>query len=157
MNGPWPFPEGWSLRVVEHDAGVTRLEVCGDIDTVTVEPLTDTVRALIREGETVVVDLTQVTYFGSRGLAMLLEADGEARVRGARLVVVPGAGNRTVTRPLELTRLDGVLDVRSVRDRPVPEDAAPPIGTGLFGGSSTSSALDRRQSRLDVVEAGKRR
>ncbi|WP_312858501.1 STAS domain-containing protein [Pseudonocardia pini] len=113
MTGPARAPVGWGLRVTEHEGGVALLEVRGEIDAVTVEPLADAVRALTHADQAVVLDLTRVTYLGSRGLALFIEADAEARRRRGRFVVVPGPGDRAVSRALALTGVDRVLDVRA--------------------------------------------
>lgn len=113
MTGPYRLPDGWRLAVVEHGAGVTVLEVEGEIDTVTAAPLDAALQALVREGETVVVDLSQVRFLGSHGLAALLEGAEQARRRGGRLVVVPGSDNRAVLRPLTLTGLDRRIEIAS--------------------------------------------
>lgn len=99
------------LHTIACDDGVTLLEIRGGIDTATVGPLTATVDALVRPAETLVLDLTRVTYLGSKGIALLTDAQDRARACAGRLVVVPGPDNRAVLRPLSLFGLDLLLDL----------------------------------------------
>lgn len=59
----------------------------------------------------VVIDLSAVSYFGSRGLAALVITRDAAIRRGVVLRVATGAGNRRVRRPIEITGIDTVLPV----------------------------------------------
>jgi anti-sigma B factor antagonist len=54
-----------------------------------------------------ILDLAQVSFLGSRGLAMIVAAGRAARAASADLRGVTGPGNRAVLRPLEIT---GVID-----------------------------------------------
>jgi anti-sigma B factor antagonist len=53
-----------------------------------------------------VVDLSAVTFLGSRGIAALVGANRQSRGEALRVVV---DANRPVIRPLEVTGLDEVL------------------------------------------------
>jgi anti-sigma B factor antagonist len=57
----------------------------------------------------VVLDLSQVTFLGSAGLAVLVAAKDDAERRGHRLRLV--CGSRIVTRALEATGLLALFDV----------------------------------------------
>jgi anti-sigma B factor antagonist len=59
-------------------------------------------------GWPVVVDLTAVTYLGSHGMAVLVEAASKAEGRREPLRVVVDE-TRAVIRPLQVTGLDEVL------------------------------------------------
>lgn len=83
-----------NLEVTSQSLGSTEvLAVAGQVDVATVDALAGAIRdALDGEPETIVVDLSEVAFFGSGGLGMLLAADAHARRDGCRLVVVPGTG-----------------------------------------------------------------
>ncbi len=66
------------------------------------------------------VDLSEVTFLGTAGLASLVAAHETATRRDVQLYLT-GADHRAVTRPLEITKLDTTLNiiqptVRSVVD-----------------------------------------
>jgi anti-sigma B factor antagonist len=92
------------------------VEVSGEVDLHTAPQLRSVLGGLVdREspGESVVVDLTGVSFIDSTGLGELVGAHKAVQRRGDRLHVV--ATNDRVTRLLSLTGLDEVLDVH--RDR----------------------------------------
>ncbi|TWP52360.1 STAS domain-containing protein [Lentzea tibetensis] len=60
-------------------------------------------------GSKLVLDLSRVTFLGSAGLAVLVEASQQTKTRGVELRVV--AVERAVTRPLEATGLGDVFSV----------------------------------------------
>jgi anti-anti-sigma factor len=93
-----------NLHVTSREQGSTHvLAVTGQVDVATVDELSGGIRdALATEPETIVVDLSDVAFFGSGGLGVLLEADGRARARGIRFVVIPGTG--AVRRLLDCTK-----------------------------------------------------
>ena len=64
--------------------------------------------------ELIVIDLRKVTMIDSAGLARLVSAQRRARRGGWRLVLVKG--NRTIQRVLQMTHLDGLLELTSDAD-----------------------------------------
>ncbi|GAA3031960.1 STAS domain-containing protein [Actinokineospora globicatena] len=94
------------------------ISVLGDVDAtsagVLVEPLT---AATGGPAERVVLDLSEVTFFGSHGLCAVVDAHQRAVSRGITLVVVCSRG---VSRLLEVT---GVAD--TLRQDAVLTDRAP--------------------------------
>jgi len=65
---------------------------------------------------TVIIDLSDVTFLGSPGLAALVAAKAQTAERGVRLGVVTG-DNRIVLRPLQITGLDMSFPIhRSMAD-----------------------------------------
>jgi anti-anti-sigma factor len=88
------MPSNGNLHVMSRAQGSTQtLSVTGQIDVATVDALAAGLRdALATAPETIVLDLSEVAFFGSGGLRALLEADGHARASGCRLVVIPGTG-----------------------------------------------------------------
>ncbi|GAA2698166.1 MULTISPECIES: STAS domain-containing protein [Actinosynnema] len=92
--------------------GAVVLKVSGEVDQLTVEPLhRELLAALarVRPPEPVVVDLTEVGFFGSAGLNELVTGHLQAELLGTRLAVV--ARHREVLRPLAISGLDEQLDV----------------------------------------------
>lgn len=97
--------------VVDHGPDVRVLHVVGELDTLTA-PLLQ-VRLLDQQAQVghLVLDLSDVTFLGSAGLAVLVGAKDDAENRGCRLVVVPGS--RIVKRALEAT---GLLQLFTIAD-----------------------------------------
>ena len=90
-----------------------RLAVRGDVDMTTGDHLEAEVRrAESDEPGTLTLDLSQVTFFDSTGLQILLDADNRAREEGRRLVVVTGDGE--VARVLDVAGVAERLDVAAV-------------------------------------------
>lgn len=91
------------LRTEERPGAVV-VTVGGEIDGWTAPQLRQELDTAQRQAGTLVVDLTAVTFLGSPGLRVLLDA----AVDGAPLRVVVDHA-RPVVRPLEITGLDTVL------------------------------------------------
>jgi anti-anti-sigma factor len=92
--------------------GVPVLTVSGELDSTTVQP----VRAglfdqLDRGHRGLVVDLSGVTFMGSTGLQVLVDAIAHARRSGKVLAVT--ARHRAVLLPMRLTDLDRAVAVRA--------------------------------------------
>lgn len=101
-----------SVGVVEHGPGVRGLAVSGEVDAAEAGDVETAGIGLLTAGTTtVVVDLTGVRYFGSRGLTALLRIERAARAAGVRTGVVTGEGNRPVVRSLSISGLDRELTV----------------------------------------------
>ena len=92
------------------------VRLVGEVDLATAEHAGERLRAAeaVAVADTppavVVLDLTQVTYLGSVGLAMLVEHNQLCTALGSRLCVVVGA-NRSVLRPIQVATLDSVLTI----------------------------------------------
>lgn len=97
------------LAVAQLDGGVV-VRVVGEIDMVT-SPRLQTVisEQVAARPAAVVLDLDGTTFLGSSGLAVLVEADEEAREVGVRFAV--SASTRDVLRPLEATGLTELMEV----------------------------------------------
>lgn len=85
--------------------------VNGEIDLLT-EPilrdkLTETIAGTPRH---LVIDLCQVQFMGSTGLTLLMEFRAAQRTNGHQLAIVVG-DNRVVTRPLQITGLDYIVNL----------------------------------------------
>jgi anti-sigma B factor antagonist len=91
-----------------HD--VLAVRVAGDVDMQTAPQLQQALNETFErmKGGRVVVDLADVTFFGSLGLAVLAEAAAQADQHSCQLRIVVGI-NTTVRRSIEVTGLDQVL------------------------------------------------
>ncbi|HEY0636793.1 MAG TPA: STAS domain-containing protein [Pseudonocardiaceae bacterium] len=95
---------------IEVDGSVAVLRVFGEIDLSSRSAFTRQLDALLRDSvRTAVLDLRGITFFGSAGLAALVDAHGTATDRGVTLRVV--SDSRTVLVPLDITGLAGELDI----------------------------------------------
>lgn len=86
------------------------VRVAGDVDVRTAPQLQQALDETLERmtGGRVVVDLTDVPFFGSPGLAVLAEAASRADEHQCRLRIVVGI-NPIVRRSIEVTGLDRVL------------------------------------------------
>jgi anti-sigma B factor antagonist len=86
------------------------LAVRGEIDTLTAPAFTEATEELLTTpGAVLVMDLTEVRFLASSGLAVLISAAHRAEERGVRLRLV--AANRAVRRPLEITGTAVLFDL----------------------------------------------
>lgn len=90
--------------------GALVLTVTGEIDMLTAPHLHTAVSAAMQQGEKLLVlDLSEVSFLGSPGLAVLVAAN-QAATRSSRAAIrLVVAENRAVIRPLRVTALDRVL------------------------------------------------
>lgn len=87
--------------------------VSGEIDLLTEpllrEKLTETMAGVHRH---LVIDLSNVEFMGSTGLTLLMKFRTAQRATGHHLALVVG-NNRVVTRPLQVTGLDYIVDLHA--------------------------------------------
>ncbi|HEU5475356.1 MAG TPA: STAS domain-containing protein [Actinophytocola sp.] len=105
-------PASQQIKVELHraDGGAVVLEVTGEIDLLTASYLGERLRDQLQpENPVLVLDLTQVSFLGSAGLAEIVAVSQAGADSGSRLVLV--ATNRAVLRPLEVTGLSSLLAV----------------------------------------------
>jgi anti-sigma B factor antagonist len=95
--------------VVSHGSDARVVHVVGEIDTLTAPVLRTRLDEQVAAVPLLVLDLTDVTFLGSAGLAVLVAAKDEADRRRHTLRLVPGS--RIVTRALEATGLLGIFDI----------------------------------------------
>lgn len=98
------------LRVERHDRdGVPYLELVGELDLSTVDPLKLRLELVERDDpETIVVDLRRVTFMDSMGLGILVSHRLRARQAGRRLLLVEGP--KHVQDVFELTGMQDQFD-----------------------------------------------
>lgn len=95
--------------VVGHGDGARVMHVVGEIDTLTAPILRSRLDEQIAELPLLVLELSDVTFLGSAGLAVLVAAKDDAERLQHRFRIVPGS--RIVTRALEATGLLGLFDI----------------------------------------------
>lgn len=91
-------------------SGTTIVDVTGDIDMGTSPALRKTLLDSLRSTPRLVVNLGEVRYVDSSGIASLVEVLKEARNTGKRLVLF--GLNKAVQQVLQLTRLTKVFEIR---------------------------------------------
>lgn len=91
MEGP-EAPREPLLRVERSDTdGVPHLELIGELDLSTIDPLKLRLELVEREGpEMIVVDLRRVSFMDSMGLGILVSHRIRAKQAGRRLALVEG-------------------------------------------------------------------
>jgi anti-anti-sigma factor len=107
-----PGSLGLATNWLEPDVAV--LSVAGDLDMLTSPQLGQALEQLLsREPRTVVVDLSEVTFLGSAGLAALVTAHQRAESPEVLRIVAP---SRDTRRTFAMTGLDDLLDLYPSRD-----------------------------------------
>ena len=105
--------EALTIRV-RRDRGYAIVAVAGEVDIATVTRLRESLFELAASGRSLVVDLDQVSFIDSSGLAALVGAARRAAAHGARLQVVCA---RPRTRQLfRLTGLDSQVQLARTLD-----------------------------------------
>ena len=105
--------EALTIRVRRY-RGHAIVAVAGEVDIATVTRLRESLFGLTASGRTLVVDLDQVSFIDSSGLAALVGAARRAAAHGASLQVVC---TRPQTRQLfRLTGLDGQIPLARTLD-----------------------------------------
>jgi len=99
------------LELTTETAGETvRLALTGELDIAGATRVERELERIERDAPaTLVLDLRQLAFMDSTGLRVIVAADSRAREQGRRLVVVRGSD--TVQRIIEMTRLDGRLEI----------------------------------------------
>lgn len=97
--------------IIRPGPGVVLLDVDGEIDTLTAPALEAALDELLADPDdrVLVVDLLDVTFLASSGLAVLSRAAQRAADREVRVRIVTDA--RAVRRPLEITGVDQLFDL----------------------------------------------
>ena len=90
--------EGLLRTEVTETSSSVVLTLQGELDVNTAGQLRHEVMALVDAGPRLVIDTSGLTFCGSSGIAVFVEAHDEARARGVqlRIVVPPGALRRAV-------------------------------------------------------------
>ncbi|HVW44549.1 MAG TPA: STAS domain-containing protein [Amycolatopsis sp.] len=95
------------------DPGALVVRVSGAVDAASARRMREGIAAARDAGETaagrVVIDLSEVSFLDSAGLAMLVETASRCHQAGQAFVLV--AQGSAVLRPLQLTGLDKILTI----------------------------------------------
>lgn len=92
------------------EKGTTIVDVVGQIDLASSPALRKTLLASLKETRRLALNLIEVRYIDSSGIASLLEVLKEAR-RSEKQLFLFGL-NKAVREVLQLTRLTGVFEIR---------------------------------------------
>lgn len=112
MPRPTPGPGELGVTFERPDAGCALLAIDGEIDTLTAGAMQRALERLLAESSDVlVIDLSEVTFLASSGLAVLIRAAHQAGERRLRLV----SAARAVRRPLEITGSDQLFEIYADR------------------------------------------
>lgn len=105
-----PCPEFLDTSLSRPYPDTVVLTVRGEIDTLTAPAFTAATEELLSAaGQVLVMDLTEVRFLASSGLAVLITAAHRAEDRGTRLRLV--VTSRAVRRPLEITGTAVLFDL----------------------------------------------
>jgi anti-sigma B factor antagonist len=106
MGSPGSHPR---LQVwVDDSPARVVIRLAGEIDLATVPQLRQVLDAHARSGQTMVLDLREIEFVDSMGLAALVRARHRAIARGAKLELV--APPESVYKVFTLTRLDQLFE-----------------------------------------------
>jgi len=106
------------LSVSHPRSGVSVIEVVGELDALTTPMLDDCLQELLRDGpKELVVDLSEVTFLGSSGLAALVQCSRRLEATGSTSRLrLAGAEHRAVRRPLEMVGLLPLFSLHATQD-----------------------------------------
>ncbi|GAA1353782.1 STAS domain-containing protein [Saccharothrix algeriensis] len=111
MNDTASDPTPVAVEQAERDGAVV-VRLAGEIDAAPERDPRDRVLALLaRQPRALVLDLRRVTFFGSQGVALVVDALRAAVRGGTRFAVV--ADSRCVLRPLEITDVARAVDLHA--------------------------------------------
>jgi anti-sigma B factor antagonist len=103
-----PLRSGLEISVLDDGPGAKVIHIVGEIDMCTADDFASAVTdELTGTVDSLVINLAEVTFIGSAGLAVLVEARTRAMDLGIALGV--DAPHRAVRRPFELTGLADLL------------------------------------------------
>ena len=106
MTAP-ELPNSFDISESFEPDGV-RLCVCGELDVAVVSRLQDRLDSVARPGETVILDLSELSFIDSSGLNVLVTALRHAKRDGWELRIEPNM-SRPVQRVVTMMGLDAVF------------------------------------------------
>jgi anti-sigma B factor antagonist len=120
LPDPTPSPEDHLQVAVEPSrSGAVVVHVSGDLDLYTAGLLHERLWPQLEHTAVVVIDLTDVAFLGSAGLAELVAAHDVATRNGVRIRLI--ASGHAVLRPLEVTGLRSAFAVFETLEAALPE------------------------------------
>ncbi len=103
VSPPRPVNEFTITEVTRYD-GVAVVAVSGELDIATAPQLDDTLNRLAARERSIVVDLAEVSFLESTGLAVLLRASRKATSGGWSFALAPGLPE-AVSHVLDMTNV----------------------------------------------------
>src|ERR671933_2920158 len=103
-------PEEFAISEYERE-GRAHVTLRGELDLATAPELEGLVNERLDSGQEVVVDLRGLEFMDSSGIPVLVAAHARAARTGARLVVVRPAHGTAVAKIVEVSGLDGELNI----------------------------------------------
>ena len=100
----------FAIDVASPAANALRVRVRGDLDLSTSPQLGETLGRAIAGGNSVVLDLSGVTFIDSTGINTLISALRASETNGGALALSPDLPDQ-VSRVFEITGLDGVFPI----------------------------------------------
>lgn len=107
-------PLGELVTNVQNESGVCIVSVGGEVDIANAPTLRGVLHEVDTAEKAAIVDISKVTYMDSSGFAALLDAARRLRPRGIPLHLV--GSNSTITRLMEITRLNTVFEMHPTLD-----------------------------------------
>lgn len=118
---------------VEHDVrgNAVVVRVKGDVDSLTVDALNSHLAkargsAVCHPSRLVVIDLSEVTYFGSAALNAVLSCHEDGAAEGTSVAIV--ADQPYVMQPIQITGLHRVLETHPTIEQALQRDGQSPDG-----------------------------
>jgi anti-anti-sigma factor len=108
MSAPQP---GEFSMVSESRAGALVLALHGELDLATAPAVEDAVLDRVRDGGWVVLDLRGLEFMDSSGVRVIVAAHSVAHECDGRLTIVRAVPGGPVQRVLEISGLEGVLEL----------------------------------------------
>jgi anti-sigma B factor antagonist len=103
-------PPPFSISIERHDGHVV-VTARGELDLATASELEGALAPVVSGGGCAVLDLRALEFMDSSGLRVIVGAHLSAKEHGGRLSLVRLQSGSPVHRVLEISGLDGVLDV----------------------------------------------
>jgi anti-anti-sigma factor len=103
------LPEVIRIEIEFHPGQVAVAHVSGDVDMATASQFREGVDQRLATGERFVLDLDGVSFMGSLGFSVLVEAHRESERRKIPWAIV--AGRSPIKRPLQITGLEQILPI----------------------------------------------
>lgn len=147
MNGQSDLPNLFFMQSADLD-GVPVVTVAGEVDVDTAAPLAaELATQLKRRPPAVIVDLSAVSYFGSTGINLLLDAHGRAANRRVGVHVVVARPH--LRKVLRITGVDVVLAIHACLQEALRAVSLPGSGPG-------DPALHRPRPGKSAADGGSR-
>lgn len=108
MSSPGPAP--FTVDVAEGADHIV-VAVRGELDLATAPQLEEALLPPVRNGRHAVLDLRGLDFMDSSGVRVVVTAHAAADENGGRLTVVRGGARSPVGRVLEVSGLEGMLEI----------------------------------------------